>query len=295
MIIIKSKIEQRKAGGLAPTKYDEPERQEWGISVEEQYARKRIILSLIIVMSVITHNFVKGNADEFSTQLTKFSNSLNGLVGPTPLAIKYGYSTAQLLSIKNDALAFAYFVLKHGAGATYSTSWTSVGDELRSGTGAISPTWPMGDPLTVPAPPSTSVLPGIETRFRADAKFAKDQTQYIVADGITMGIEVVSSPFVPGEGLPDLEGKIGDGGHPLLKYTKSKYQGVNIYKNSNDGKGFVFSHTVNDPTYTDYAALPPVGVSAVWVYRAFYLYKGQEVGTVSKDVSVTVTGLVVTE
>ena len=295
MLIITRKVEQRKVGGIEPLKYDELERQEWGISVEEQWARKHIILSLIIVLSVITHNFVKGNTDEFSAQLTKFSNSLNGTTGPTELAIKYGYSTEQLLSIKNDALAFAYFALKHGAGATYSTSWTSMGDDLRIGTGTVSPTWPKGDPLTDPVPPATSVLPGIQTRFRANAKFAKDQTIYVTTDGITMGIEVVSSPFVPGAGLPDLEGKIGDGGHPLLSYTKSKYQGINVYKNSNDGKGFIFSHTVNDPTYTDYAPLPAVGVSAVWVYRAFYLYKGKEVGPVSKDVSVTVTGLVVTE
>jgi len=269
-----------------------------GGTSEETYLKmnkKEKIMFGAIILTVVTHNFVKANDAEFSTQLTKFSNSLNGLTGPTALADKYGYSTEQLLSIKNDALAYAYFILKHGAGATYSKGWTSTGDELRGGTGTVSPTWPMGDPLTDPVPPTTSVLPGIEGRFRVNAKFSKDQTQYIVADGITMGIEVVSSPFVPSEGKPNLEGKLGDGGHPLLSYTKSKYQGVNIYKNSNDGKGFIFSHTVNDPTYTDYAALPAVGVSAVWVYRAFYLYKGKEVGTVSKDVSVTVTGLVVTE
>src|ERR1035437_2895262 len=126
MVIITRKVEKRKAG-IDPANYGELERQEGGISVEEQYARKQIILSLIIVMSVITHDFVKRGAGEFSTQLTKFSNSLNGPLGPTALATKYGYSTAQLLSIKNDALAFAYFVLKHSAGATSASSWTAMG------------------------------------------------------------------------------------------------------------------------------------------------------------------------
>jgi len=249
---------------------------------------------LMVILSVITHNYVERNDADFSAQLTKFSKSLNGTSGPTALAIKYGYTTDQLLSIKNDAEAFAYFILKHGTGASYSKGWTDTGFELRSGKGTVSPTWPMGDPLDDPIPPTTFVLPGIEFRFRINASFAKDQKAiYLTADGITMGIESTNSPFVPGDGTPDLEGAVGSGGHPFFKYTKKKYQGINIYKNSNDGKGFVFSHTVNDPTYTDYATLPAVGVSAVWVYRAFYLYKGEEVGTISKDVSVTVTGIVV--
>jgi hypothetical protein len=293
MVITKGKIEKQKE-----ETYIHPTDEDYIGYTMEDFMKADIGLTKfgkIIVMMVVTHDWVKSNNEAFSTQLTKFSNSLNGLSGPTALAIKYGYDTAQLLAIKNDAASYAYFILKHGAGATYSKSWTSTGDELRSGTATIAPTWPMGDPLTSPAPPITFVLPGIESRFRVNASFAKDQkTIYITADGITMGIEASSSPFVPADGTPDLEGTVGSGGHPQFRYTKSKYQGINIYKNSNDGKGFVFSHTVNDPTYTDYAALPAVGVSAVWVYRAFYLYKGEEVGTISKDVSITVTGIVVT-
>jgi hypothetical protein len=291
MVVIKGQIEQRKAGEeLAKEVAIEP--CGMGISAAEQKARR--YLSIVFVMMVITHDFVARKDADFSAQLTKFSNALNGTGGPTALALKYGYTTPQLLAIKNDAASYAYFILKHGAGATYSKSWTDTGSELREGTGTVSPTWPMGDPLTSPAPPITFVLPGIESRFRVNAKFAKDQKSiYNTADGITMGIESSNSPFVPADGTPDLEGIAGSGGHPFFKYTKSKYQGINIYKNSNDGKGFVFSHTVNDPTYTDYAALPAVGVSVVWVYRAFYLFKGEEVGTISKDVTVTVIGLVV--
>jgi hypothetical protein len=293
MVLIKGKIEQQKE-----ETYVHPTDEDYIGYTWEDYLKADIGLSIfgkIMIFMVITHDYVKQNNEEFSAQLTKFSNSLNGTSGPTALADKYGYDSDQLLSIKNDAAAYAYFILKHGAGASYSKSWTDTGNALRSGTSTVSPTWPMGDPLDDPIPPTTFVLPGIETRFRANASFAKDQkTIYLTADGITMGIEASSSPFVPGAGTPDLEGEVGSGGHPFLKYTKGKYQGVNIYKNSNDGKGFVFSHTVNDPTYTDYAALPAVGVSAVWVYRAFYLYKGEEVGTISKDVSVTVTGIVVT-
>jgi len=293
MVQIKGKIEQKRE-----ETYIHPTDEDYIGYTMEDFMNADIGLTKfgkIIIMTIISHDWVKSNNEEFSAQLTKFSNSLNGTSGPTALAIKYGYTTPQLLAIKNDAENYAYFILKHGAGATYSKGWTDTGNELRGGTGIVSPTWPMGDPLDAPIPPTTPVLPGIESRFRVNASFAKDQTKYLTADGITMGIEAVSTPFVPGDGLPDLEGKVGDGGHPFFTYTKSKYQGVNIYKNSNDGKGFVFSHTVNDPTYTDYAALPAVGSSAVWVYRAYYLYKGKEVGTISKDVTVTVTGVVVHE
>ncbi len=248
----------------------------------------------MIILAVVSNDFVKQNNEEFSTQLSQFSNSLNGLTGPTALANKYGFNSSQLQSIKNDALAYAYFILKHGAGLTYAKGWTDTGNDLRKGTGTTTPMWPMGDPLTSPVPPAVSVLPDIEGRFRVNAKFAKDQSIYVPADGNTMGIEVSSSPFIPSNGKPDLKVTISDGGHPSITYIKSKYQGINIYKDAGDGKGFVFCHTVNDPAYTDYAVLPAVGKSAAWVYRAFYLYKGKEVGSISKDATITVLGLVVT-
>ena len=290
MVIIKGKIEQEKEQPA----YIHPTDEDYTGYTMEDYMKADTGLTKIqkiIILVVTSNDWVKSNNEEFSAQLTKFSNSLNGISGPTDLATKYGYKTDQLLAIKNDAENYAYFILKHGAGASYSKSWTSTGDEFRSGKGLVAPTWPMGDPLTDPVPPTTSVLPGIEPRFRVNASFAKDQTIYLTADGITMGIEASSTPFVPADGKPDLEGTVGNGGHPFFRYTKSKYQGINIYKNSNDGKGFVFSHTVNDPTYTDYAPLPAVGVSAVWIYRAFYLYKGKEVGTISADVTLTVIGI----
>src|ERR1039458_7942430 len=102
----------------------------------EDYLKADIGLSIfgkIMIMMIVSHDFVKSNNEEFSAQLTKFSNSLNGLTGPTALAIKYGYTTARLLAIKNDAENYAYFILKHGAGATYSKSWTDTGNEFRSG------------------------------------------------------------------------------------------------------------------------------------------------------------------
>ena len=70
------------------------------MSEEEKFER---IKGRILVMSVIGHDFVKQNNNEFAAQILKFSNALNGSAGPTALADKYSYTAAQLLSIKNDA------------------------------------------------------------------------------------------------------------------------------------------------------------------------------------------------
>jgi hypothetical protein len=262
-----------------------------GYHVSEEFELpSNLICALIIVLTTISHDFVKANDAEFADQLDANSASLNGLLGPTALADKYGYTTAKLLSIKNDAAYFRYFVTKHGAGPEYAVNWTKKGAEARKGKGTVSSAWPVGADVSTPP---TDVAPGIEARFRETAAFAKAQKSiYTEADGVAMHIEVSSSAFVPADGQPDLTVKISEGGHPEIEYIISKYQGANIYKDSGDGKGFVFLHTVNDPKYTDYSTLPLEGKSIVWAYKAVYLYKGKEIGTISKGAPITVTGLV---
>jgi len=260
------------------------------MSEEEKFER---IKGRILVMSVIGHDFVKQNNNEFAAQILKFSNALNGSTGPTALADKYSYTTAQLLSIKNDAAYFGYWNLKHDVGTDYAKAWTDKGKEIRKGTGTSVTAWPMGDPLTLPTVPPTAVLPGIDHRFRLMANWAKKQEDiYSVGDGITMGIEVNSTPFVPSAGKPDLTVELSDGGHPLIAATKSGYTGFNIYKNSNDGKGFVFLYKCNDPSCSDMTALPALNVTAAWTYKAMYVFGAEEVGTMSDPVTVSVIGTV---
>ena len=263
-----------------------------GNTVMEYYVAKSkfTLLHKIIILTVISSDFVKASATEFADQLDQFSNSLNGLTGPTALATKYGYTTGELLSIKRDAAYWRFWFTKHGAGATYAKAWTDKGEEARHGTGPSSSGWPVGADISG-AP--IDVLPGIEKRFRAMAKKAKDQTIYTPGDGNNMAIEVVHVEFVPGAGKPDLKIKLTGGGHPKIKYIQSKYVGIRVYKNSNDGHGWVFLCVCNDPEFTDMSALPAVGTSAVWSYKAFYLFGGEEVGTISKDTTITVMGLVV--
>ena len=246
-------------------------------------------LQKIVILTVLSHDFLKANSNEFADQLDQFSNALNGLIGPTALATKYGYTTAELLEIKNDAAYFRYWYSKHGAGAIYAKAWVDKEHEARKGTGPTPSAWPVGTPITSPP---TDVAPGLEKRFRTKAKKAKDQVIYVPADGVTMGIEASSTPFNPAIGKPDLKITLSAGGHPNIDYLKSGWKGINIYKNSNDGKGWVFLHTCNDPSFADLSPLPAVGVSAAWIYKGIYLFGGQEVATMSNDVTVTVLGLV---
>ncbi len=245
-----------------------------------------------VLSTVIGHDFVKGPVVEFAAQLKGFSDSLNGpggVGGPTALATKYGYSTPKLLSIKKDAAVWQIFSDNHNDGPAYSKSMTSKGKELRKGTGTSISAWPSTTDLSAA---ENDVLPGIETRFRENAAFAKSQKSiYTETDGITMHIEVNSTPFVPGAVKPDLEVELSDGGHPELGCTKSGYQGFNVYK-SVGGGAFVFLCTCNEADFKDMSALPAKGVSAAWTYKAFYLFDGVEVGPVSSEITISVLGLI---
>jgi hypothetical protein len=242
-----------------------------------------------ITLTVIIHDFVKQNANEYADQLDQFSNSLNKEDGSaTELAIKYRYSDAQRLEAKNDANYVRFWTTKHGAGIDYSKAWTEKGEEIRHGKGITITAFPVG--ADVSSPP-TAVLPGTDTRFREKAKWAKGQTNiYGPGDGITMAIEVISSPFVPADGKPVLKITVSTGGHPKIEYPKSKYQGINLYKNSGDGK-WAFLVTCNDPSCVDLSTMTGLGLSAAWGYKAMYLFGGKEVGYISLETFISVLGV----
>ena len=242
-----------------------------------------------IICTVVSHDFVKGNIVDLANQLVNFSDKLNGLSGPTALAIKYGLTSGELLEIKNDAKYVKYFADHHLAGAEYSKAWTNKGQEILKGTGPSVMAWPLGlDVSTAP----TDVPPGAIDRFRLKAKKIKDAANYSSGDGDILGIEPVVTPFVPAAGKPDLIVTISGGGHPMIEYTKGNYAGIRIYKDSGDGKGFVYYATCNDPSCKDLSPLPAKDVSVTWKYKASYVYKSEEVGTMSNEAPISVRGLV---
>ena len=63
-----------------------------------------------------------------------------------------------------------------------------------------------------------------------------------------------------------------------------------LWVDRGDGKGFVFLAVDTVPDYTDTAAMPPAGQSALWKYKAIYLQGDDRVGQWSDVVSIPVAG-----
>ena len=225
--------------------------------------------------------FIKQALDEFSHQEINF-------------CLKIGNYTldqvkpADIVLVKEDSDFLAWVISTKKAYISNGEAWTTYGDSLfhgvDSGVPAVQPALP-----TVGTPP-TVVHEGMRTRFSNIAADCKSSTEYTETIGIDLGIVATVTPFVPANGKPVVKESLHVG-HPFFKYTKGDYEGVQIYKDSGDGHGFVKFDKAINPTYTDNSALPAAGVAVVWQYKFVYLYKNAEVGTASSVIEVLVTGM----
>src|SRR6266446_1189694 len=68
---------------------------------------------------------------------------------------------------------------------------------------------------------------------------------------------------------PDSKIEMSSGGHPNLRWTKGKFDGVEIWKDS--GTGLVKLDRDMRPDYIDKTNLPANGTAAVWRYKMIYL------------------------
>ena len=81
-----------------------------------------------------------------------------------------------------------------------------------------------------------------------------------------------------------------DAGQVTIGWTKQGMDGVEIWVDRGDGKGFAFLAVDTVPDYTDTAALSPAGQSALWKYKAIYRQSDDRVGQWSDVVSIPVAG-----
>jgi hypothetical protein len=65
---------------------------------------------------------------------------------------------------------------------------------------------------------------------------------------------------------------------------------LELWVDRGDGKGFVFLAIDTVPGYTDTAALPAPGASAVWKYKGIYRESDAQVGQWSDVATTTVAG-----
>lgn len=149
---------------------------------------------------------------------------------------------------------------------------------------------------SLPAAPVVGTPPVDATSANAQSRFARliqqcvKSSNFSKAIGEDLGIIAPDNPFDPQSGKPVLKTAYSSGGHPELKWKKGKFQGIEIWKDAADGKGWQKLDKDFNPDYTDKSPLPEAGKSAAWKYKAIYLYKDETVGSWSDEVSVTVFG-----
>lgn len=82
-------------------------------------------------------------------------------------------------------------------------------------------------------------------------------------------------------------------GYPNILWKKGTHQGIHIYVNRGDGNGYgEYPYLDTKPDYLDEYPLPAPNQKVVWKYKAIYIEDDEEVGRVSNELSVTVTGTI---
>ena len=229
----------------------------------------------------MSKNFIKDSVEDFNDQQINFVSKIGNYTLDK-------VDAADILLIKADSKYLSWEIATRKLYISNGVSFTNFGNSLFRGVDEGQPAVPPAVPVVVVAPPS--VNPGMRTRFSNIAADAKRSSGYTENIGIDLEIEIAATVFVPAAGKPVVKSELHVG-HPFFRYVKDGYQGVQIYKNSSDGHGFVKYDKAINSTYVDNAALPAVGVAAVWQYKFVYIYQGVEVGTASAVVEVLVTGM----
>jgi len=90
------------------------------------------------------------------------------------------------------------------------------------------------------------------------------------------------------EGTPNLTGKLGTGGHPILHANIGNYSGYQVWKDT--GTGYLLINVSTKANFTDTATLPAKGTGVVWKYKTIYVYKNEPIGNWSAEVAISVLG-----
>jgi hypothetical protein len=204
-------------------------------------------------------------------------------------AAKYNISPAQVTDMLNSLPYFIYWMDYRKKYEDYLYKLTEFKNELINGVAAgaqdsVQPAPPMLEP-----PPMT-VSSGIFKRATSIANVIKSQAIYTVADGNDLGIEGAESVMDIHNMKPVLNLHLIAGGHPEIKWTKQRMDGIEIYVDRGSGNWELLAYDTF-PNYTDTAPLPALGSSMIWKYKAIYRYNDEQAGLWSDEVKITVSGV----
>lgn len=168
-------------------------------------------------------------------------------------------------------------------------NWTAYKDTLRKTEVGVPVNALAPVTLVVPAPPAAPAM-GIENWFRSIVKRIKGSAAYTNGIGQDLGIIAPASVVDTDSKQPKMKIQLV-AGQPLIIWKKDSMDGIQIYKDSGDGDWKLLKYDTR-PNHLDNSPLPDVGTSATWKYKAIYLYKDEQVGLWSDEMSVSVSGVV---
>lgn len=224
--------------------------------------------------------YLEHNDEKFAIQLSNFASKID-LYRPI-----FGLTGDETSSFTDDANFFQWSVTNLKKVDTYKRNWLSFKNILKKGeTNVTTNTFPETPVLeAVPA----AVTPGIIYRFTTMVNRIKAHQSYTTAIGQNLGIEYSSSLKLDLDTAQPILKAVSRGGKVNLDWKKGKFDGIVIEKDS--GNGFIVLDKDLHPNFIDKSDLPPAGESAVWKYRAMYLYNDDQVGLWSDMVTVSVVG-----
>lgn len=227
----------------------------------------------------MTKSFIQATDALFGAQLRNFYIKL------ISLATLLGFNTEELTEAKDDSLYWDYLMDADNKVQKYAKDFKKtkklakdgVKSEILSG---------------IPEPPDLGTAPhlvpaNIKLRFRQKAAKAKANPKYTKAIGTDLGIEPIHQTFDPQLGKPALKIKM-NADRPILTYVKKAYQGSVIYKDTGDG--YTYLGTAFKSKFEDNSDLPEPGKSAIWKYKAIFVWDGKETGHWSDEITIVVKG-----
>lgn len=224
--------------------------------------------------------YVETNDEKFAMQLNNFATNIVIYAG------LFGLTADDLSNANKDAAFFTWAIAGAKKYEDTKKGWTGFKSILRQG----EPNLQNNDPPQTPnlEPVAATVSPGVQFRFTSLANRIKANPNYTYAIGQILGIEVTSRARVAFENVQPLLKLVMRGGRVNLDWKKGMYSGIVIEKDSGDG--FVVFDKDTRPNFVDPTPLPEPGTSAVWKYRAMYLYNDDRVGDWSDVATITVGG-----
>ena len=218
----------------------------------------------------------------FIIQLGTFSTNLKGA-----LATLFGFSKTDLDSIEADYEYIQWVAKCNDAIEAYASSYTAYQHLVRYGSKDVTtitePVFPTFD-----TPPAI-VEAGIQNRFVANANKIKGSP--LCTEDIQKKLGIFSTaPAAKAVETPDLK-VIEIAGYPTINFHKYQNDGIALYRDKGDGKGYgtVPYRNVFFSPFTD-KDVPAIGMSAVYKYKAVYLSHDVETGKFSAEVSISIAG-----